>query len=49
MIRLQGSKANKCENPGMKCKLIPGGVVGRFSDLLLKAGAAGGQVGRAGN
>ena len=33
----------------MKGKLIPGVVVGRLSDVVLDAGAVGGQVGRAGN
>ena len=49
MPRFQGSKENGRENPGMKGKLVPGGVVGRLSYVVLEAGAVGGQVGRAGN
>ena len=49
MSRFQGSKANGRDNPGMKGKLVPGGVVGRLSDVVLEAGAIVGQVGRTGN
>ena len=49
MPRFQVCKANRRENPGMKGKLVPSSVVGGLSDVILKAGAVGGQVGRTGN
>ena len=37
------------EDPDMKGELVPGHVVGGLSDVIVEAGAIGGQVNHAGN
>ena len=49
MPRFQGSRAYRHDNPGVKGKLVPGGVVGRLIDVVLEDGTVGGQVGHVGN